>query len=199
MSTVLIPNPPLSPTSNDVIGGGPPSDHHPGNQQWKIRIAATSEVYEASDAQARNNIARWLIHEVEQRQPPGRFLAWNRKADCWYELTADEAMDKTRQAFIALCLEKDIVVGKRRGYYNYPGSKQWRTRIQQLFKEYEVASKQGKKDIECRLIHEVGESNPPGRFLKWDKGFNVWYEMTSEEVLKKTKQDFINFRHKTLL
>ncbi|KAL3939912.1 MAG: hypothetical protein SGBAC_005442 [Bacillariaceae sp.] len=90
--------------------------------------------------------------------------------------------------------ENDVIFGRGKGSYNNPGNKHLQLVIRQHFQQYDVADLQTKTLLAHKVADVMVTKKPPSRFLRADKDYNRWYEMSREEVVKKIKQDFANLK-----
>ena len=93
--------------------------------------------------------------------------------------------------------ENDVLCGLRKEVYNHPGNQYYRDLIRNDKEKYAAAScVHFKKEIAKLIINKVHTLNPPGRFLKYNKNDNMWYDIGAYNTLKKVQQALREGQHK---
>ena len=85
---------------HDVLGGkGHGTNRFPGNQFYLKRILAMKSVYlRQKTHKAKAAIAREIIHSIQSRSPPGRFLKKNKSSNEWEVIPLERVEKKIKQA-----------------------------------------------------------------------------------------------------
>ena len=86
--------------------------------------------------------------------------------------------------------ENDVLCGRRAGNYNHAGNVQFRDNIHSKKKEYQAPStkKHEKASIVSGIVNDIRTMDPPGRFLKEDKGTGLWFDIGEAKAREKTSQ-----------
>jgi len=91
-----------------------------------------------------------------------------------------------------LCANKqyDVLSGRGGGVNGHPGNKRYRALVNSAKDEYlsPRTKKLDKAHIALRIVKEVRESVPPGRFLKKDPRSGLWHEIGDAAAVRKTGQ-----------
>ena len=84
--------------------------------------------------------------------------------------------------------ENDVLLGRGKGSNNYIGNRKFRELITQHQQQY-VSAKRKDKPVLAKFVSELVRSqDPPGRFLQYDTASQGYYEVSAEEVVRKTSQ-----------
>ncbi|CAJ1962613.1 unnamed protein product [Cylindrotheca closterium] len=87
----------------------------------------------------------------------------------------------------------DVLYGSGKGAYNHPGNQLFHKLVKDSLQEYyEVKTHRSKQDIAQRVIKDIGTRDPPGRFLRYNKENQKWFQVEADESLAKTQQQFRN-------
>lgn len=89
----------MEPSRNDVLfGRGQKIRKHNSETLWKTLVEENRIPYRRCDVIDKNKkeIAKKIVYEVHNLDPPGRFL--DRRRDAWIEVDEEKAIDKTMQA-----------------------------------------------------------------------------------------------------
>jgi len=92
----------------------------------------------------------------------------------------------------------DVLLGNGRKYVNHTGNRRLQSTVESLSDSY-AASSQNRKEIKCLKRIVFNFVFPTGRFLKFDKSTNTWYEVQNDYALEKIGQAFRNHRKKQSL
>ena len=84
--------------------------------------------------------------------------------------------------------QHDILSGRGNGANQHPGNIFFRNLIHKYKHHYIHTGPSEKKLITKRIVEEVQQRNPPGRFLKQNQDTELWDCLDIEKVLKKTGQ-----------
>ena len=82
----------------------------------------------------------------------------------------------------------DILSGRGNGANQHPGNIYFRNLITKNKYQYIHTGPSEKKLITKRIVAAIATRNPPGRFLKQNPQTELWEELDTEKVLKKTGQ-----------
>jgi len=82
----------------------------------------------------------------------------------------------------------DVVHGKGFSVNSRPGNKRYRALVVAMKADYEAAPKELKGIFGNQIVHHIYNLNPPGRFLRKDKGTGKWLEVSEKEAAKKARQ-----------
>jgi hypothetical protein len=90
----------IEPSHNDVFKGrGKGISSHPGNIQCRNIINGIREQYAFATSLIEKEIyAKRVLNEIQQMDPPGRFLSHDKSANEWVEISGKAALAKIRQA-----------------------------------------------------------------------------------------------------
>jgi len=87
------------PHDHDVVSGrGNGSNLHPGNIYFRSVVVTNKSKYVASCSKDKKNLKLAIVHQIQNRTPPGRFLDKNRITGLWKCMSQKEALKKTGQA-----------------------------------------------------------------------------------------------------
>ena len=101
MSTAMTDeNDKIEPSHNDVFKGrGKGISSHPGNIQCRNIINGIREQYAFATSLIEKEIcAKRVLNEIQQMDPPGRFLSHDKNTNEWVEISENAALAKIRQA-----------------------------------------------------------------------------------------------------
>ena len=86
--------------------------------------------------------------------------------------------------------ENDVLCVHGGGNNNHAGNVQFRDNIHSKKKEYQAPStkKHEKASIVSGIVNDIRTMDPPGRFLKEDKGTGLWFDIGEAKVREKTSQ-----------
>lgn len=84
----------------------------------------------------------------------------------------------------------DVLCGRGGRINSHAGNVQFRDIIHSKKKEYLAPStkKLEKAHIAAGIVNDIRSMNPPGRFLKEEKGTGMWYDIGDAKAIKKTGQ-----------
>mmetsp|Transcript_16072 Transcript_16072/g.20002 ORF Transcript_16072/g.20002 Transcript_16072/m.20002 type:complete len:405 (-) Transcript_16072:235-1449(-) len=82
----------------------------------------------------------------------------------------------------------DVLCGRGNHANNHIGNEYFRSLIKQNESEYARAPKKAKKLYARKIVDNIRQRNPPGRFLKQDAENNGWYDIGDKQSLNKTRQ-----------
>lgn len=89
----------IEPTHNDVLKGrGKGISRHPGNFQFRNIINGIREQYALGPLIEKEMCAKRILNEIQQMDPPGRFLSPGKNSNEWVEISGKAALAKIRQA-----------------------------------------------------------------------------------------------------
>jgi hypothetical protein len=101
---VLVPGMPYSkgsiyPTQNDVLcGRGNAINMHVGNKLFRSMVMSIKMDYVKAPKSRKGIFPTKIISQIEELDPPGRFLKFNMSTREWSEISLKQAIAKTRQA-----------------------------------------------------------------------------------------------------
>jgi hypothetical protein len=86
--------------------------------------------------------------------------------------------------------ENDVLCGRGGRINSHAGNVQFRDTIHSRKKEYLAPStkKLEKAHIAAGIVNDIRTMDPPGRFLKEDKGTGLWFDIGDAKAIKKTGQ-----------
>ncbi|OEU11731.1 hypothetical protein FRACYDRAFT_192096, partial [Fragilariopsis cylindrus CCMP1102] len=86
--------------------------------------------------------------------------------------------------------ENDVLCGRGGRINSHAGNVQFRDTIHSKKKEYLAPStkKLEKAHIAAGIVNDIRTMDPPGRFLKEDKGTELWFDIGDAKAIKKTGQ-----------
>jgi len=86
--------------------------------------------------------------------------------------------------------ENDVLCGRGSGINDYVGNLQFRDISRSKKKEYLAPStkKLKKAHIAAGIVNNIRTMDPPGRFLKEDRGTGMWFDIGDADAIKKTGQ-----------
>jgi hypothetical protein len=86
--------------------------------------------------------------------------------------------------------ENDVLCGRGGRINSHAGNVQFRDTIHSKKKEYLAPStkKLEKAHIAAGIVNDIRTMDPPGRFLKEDKGTGLWFDIGDAKAIKKTGQ-----------
>ena len=98
-ATTLLGEGIADPTNNDILGGrGDTINRHPGNVQFRRLVNKQRRVYLVSQFKREKRlIAESIVAQIEELDPPGRFLSKNPRTGLWHRIAPDRAVEKTAQ------------------------------------------------------------------------------------------------------
>jgi hypothetical protein len=84
----------------------------------------------------------------------------------------------------------DVLCGRGGRINSHPGNVQFRDVIHRKKKEYlaPTTKKLQKAHIAAGIVQDIRTMDPPGRFLKEEKGSGMWYDIGDAKAIKKTGQ-----------
>ena len=82
----------------------------------------------------------------------------------------------------------DVLSGRGNSINSHPGNQYFRSLVKHLKNEYVVTPKPEKPVFAKLIVKHIQALQPPGRFLKKNKGGNFWEEVENKNALYKTKQ-----------
>jgi len=84
---------------NDVLSGrGGRTNGHPGNISFREIVKEKKEEYIKARKRHKPLIAREIVDNIRQKQPPGRFLKKDKITSFWKDIGNKKAVEKTSQA-----------------------------------------------------------------------------------------------------
>mmetsp|Transcript_3938 Transcript_3938/g.6994 ORF Transcript_3938/g.6994 Transcript_3938/m.6994 type:complete len:354 (+) Transcript_3938:1021-2082(+) len=86
--------------------------------------------------------------------------------------------------------ENDVLCGRGGRINSHAGNVQFRDIINSKKKEYlaPTTKKLEKAHIAAAIVNDIRSMNPPGRFLKEDRGTGLWFDIGDAKAIKKTGQ-----------
>jgi len=86
--------------------------------------------------------------------------------------------------------ENDVLCGRGGRINSHAGNVQFRDIIHSKKKEYLAPStkKLKKAHIAAGIVNNIRTMDPPGRFLKEDRGTGMWFDIGDADAIKKTGQ-----------
>ena len=89
----------IEPSHNDVFKGrGKGISSHPGNIQCRDIMNGIREQYAFATVVEKDLYAKGVLDEIQQMDPPGRFLSHDKNTNEWVEISENAALAKIRQA-----------------------------------------------------------------------------------------------------
>jgi len=89
----------ITPHQHDILSGrGNGANQHPGNIFFRNLIHKYKHHYIHTGPSEKKLITKRIVEEVQQRNPPGRFLKQNPENELWDCLDIDKVLKKTGQA-----------------------------------------------------------------------------------------------------
>lgn len=88
--------------------------------------------------------------------------------------------------------ENDVVLGRGARNARRPGNRKWLSLVDSHVVQYSMSNTEERKDIVSRAVDEFFLRLNGGRFLKFDKTRNGYYEISRDTALFKARQTFIN-------
>lgn len=89
----------VTPHQHDILSGrGNGANQHPGNIFFRNLIHKYKHHYIHTGPSEKKLITKRIVEEVQQRNPPGRFLKQNHDNELWDCLDIDKVLKKTGQA-----------------------------------------------------------------------------------------------------
>jgi len=84
----------------------------------------------------------------------------------------------------------DVLCGRGGRIHSHAGNVQFRDTIHSRKKEYlaPTTKKLEKAHIAAGIVNDIRTMNPPGRFLKEEKGARMWYDIGDAKAIMKTGQ-----------
>jgi len=87
-----------TPNQNDVLGGrGNSSNMHPGNIMFRKLVAIDYDKYSLASNAEKKRIAARIIDTIQNKSPPGRFLAQDKDTGSWICMHSTKALQKVCQ------------------------------------------------------------------------------------------------------
>ncbi|CAJ1948214.1 unnamed protein product [Cylindrotheca closterium] len=87
--------------------------------------------------------------------------------------------------------DQDVLCHSGKG--KHPGTSNLRQTIEDNFVDYQEANKQRRKEIANDIVFDVQQSG--GRFMKWDKDNQRYFELTNKDAVKRVRISFGNLKH----
>jgi len=84
--------------------------------------------------------------------------------------------------------DNDVLLGRGKGSNNYGGNRKFRAIVAKFQHKYQSAKRKEKPLIAKDVANVIRCQNPPGRFLQLDKSTECWYEVSSDEAIRKCSQ-----------
>jgi len=89
----------INPHDHDVLSGrGNGVNMHKGNLQYRQYIASLKAAYVAAPKREKGTFPYIIVRNIQNLNPPGRFLKRDSSTGTWCEITVKDALAKTRQA-----------------------------------------------------------------------------------------------------
>jgi hypothetical protein len=89
----------VTPHQHDILSGrGNGANQHPGNVFFRHLIHKYKHHYIHTGPSEKKLITKKIVEEVQQRNPPGRFLKQSNETELWDCLDIDKVLKKTGQA-----------------------------------------------------------------------------------------------------
>ncbi len=83
----------------------------------------------------------------------------------------------------------DVLFGRGNFAKNHPGNRRYRQVVNQFRSAWRSTnSRKERTDISAKVIHEIQNGHPPGKFVKYDKHASVWKEVPFQQALVKTQK-----------
>ncbi len=82
----------------------------------------------------------------------------------------------------------DIIMGRGGGTNNHPGNLNYRRIIDSYKPSYSKSPKREKLRYSCRVVDQIRNQDPPGRFLKKDAATGLYYDIGDKLAREKTSQ-----------
>lgn len=205
---------PLTFQANDVLFGKGGTRHtHPGNVKLKEMAERIREAYNQANPLDKRPIVSALIGSIHESG--GRFLKYDQKKKVWRIADPLSAHDKVLQQIVpnitdeeeageecpsqhwhaALVVDppivphqNDILMGRGGNTNLHAGNQNLRRMALSLREKYATSRKKEKTIISRELVRKVKESDPPGRFLCFNKSTQAWTEIGDENAREKVGQ-----------
>lgn len=196
-----------TPCSNDVLcGRGKSVNNHPGNVQFQSLVKSVKLQYVHSQKSEKPKYANYIVHNIRNMDPPGRFLKLDKSTGLWYDIGNKKAVTKTRQALRegAPDLERhlskeiegkyrspranDVLCGRGKKVNDYPGNLYFQSLVKSVKTRYVHSEKADKPKYANYIVNDIKNLDPPGSFLQLDKASGLWYDIGEKEALAKTRQ-----------
>jgi len=85
---------------HDILSGrGNGVQYHPGNIYYRELINSFKLNYVSAERHKKREYCKLVHEQIKNRNPPGRFLAFNERNKLHYELTEEKVKEKIMQAF----------------------------------------------------------------------------------------------------
>ena len=85
-------------------------------------------------------------------------------------------------------LSNDVLNGRGGGTNNHPGNVAYRKLIAEQKEEYAASTKGDKANFSNRIVQNVRDSDPPGRFLEKNESTGLWDDIGDYRAREKTSQ-----------
>jgi len=85
--------------------------------------------------------------------------------------------------------ENDVLCGRGGSAYHHVGNKLFREMIGENKEEYLSAKTNSQKQsVAMKIIQQIRNLNPPGRFIRQDKHNMQWYDIGDKDARRKVSQ-----------
>ena len=84
--------------------------------------------------------------------------------------------------------KNDVLCGRGNSINSYSGNQTYRKIIQSLKLDYAAAPKPLKALFPTKVVAQIEDQTPPGRFLKFCSERREWHEISSKQTIAKTRQ-----------
>jgi hypothetical protein len=84
--------------------------------------------------------------------------------------------------------KNDVLCGRGNSINSYSGNQTYRKIIQSLKLDYVAAPKPLKALFPTKVVAQIEDQTPPGRFLKFCSERREWHEISSKQTIAKTRQ-----------
>ena len=133
-----------------------------------------------------------IIKKSKQSEKKSEFNSVNSAPIHTEEMSTHYQVDKEQYRMedctMSHPLQNDVLSGRGKFAMFWHGNKYYRSLIEASKNDYIVANNTTKQLIAIKIIQEVRELSPPGRFLEFDPSFHQWRDIGEKKAIRKTRQ-----------
>ncbi len=174
-----------TPCVNDVLcGRGKNVNNHPGNKLFQSAVKSVRVEYVRSQKRDKPKFAKCIVSNIQNLNPPGRFLKLDTSTGLWYDIGNKKALSKTRQALRegAPELEGKHPAPKHNASFDrvddihsHQHSDGFQSLVKSAMHMYTRDQKVVEEENENYVVRHVGNADHPSRIPMTDRNKRSWY------------------------
>jgi len=101
-----------------------------------------------------------------------------------------ESLNAEEQQIVGIAdpCSNDVLCGRGKNVNKHPGNQFFQSLVKSMRVEYVCSQKRDKPKFAKRIVNNIRNLDPPGRFLKLDTNTGLWYDIGNKKATSKTRQ-----------